>query len=151
MRRAFIHLGPHKTGSTSFQEMLAKNEQGLNSKGVGFICQWASNRKKHLEWRGKYSRDLRKGINDGLDIADLVNNLRPHFRHLISWADSYNDIIISDENILGWPLGHYILDNKNQQNFAFYPAAQAVFRALRLELSAIYDDVSFCVINRKWE
>lgn len=37
IKKLYLHIGPHKTGSTALQSLLAKNIRGLEASGVSFI------------------------------------------------------------------------------------------------------------------
>jgi hypothetical protein len=88
MRRCFIHIGTHKTGTTSIQHLLSRNSPALQQKG--FYYPNAGRLEKHpgqhnLAWQ--ISGDHRFQDDYGT-IDDLIKEVK----------DSSDDIILSSED-----------------------------------------------------
>ena len=72
---AFVHFGPHKTGSTFFQNLLREKEVDLNKENIRLISQHSKTREIYTKWRKGYCADLRRGINDSITTDKLIDIL----------------------------------------------------------------------------
>ena len=151
MRTAHIHLGPHKTGSTSFQLLMQKKEGFLAGNGVAYLSRHSRFRAVYVRWREGYSKVLKKMILSGLDDSGLFGLLVSQFEALAPVVGECSGLIFSDENILGWPLGHFYGPYKGSRRaVSYYPAMKTVLAAFASALSREFDEINFYMVRRDW-
>lgn len=87
MKKINLHIGVHKTATTYLQRQLKTSAKELEANGVSYI-NFPNNRDSttYLIWKATKGNLIAK--------RKLIENLSPYI-------DSDNDLIISDENIIG--------------------------------------------------
>jgi hypothetical protein len=90
-KTVFVHIGTHKTGSTSLKVSLRKSKKYLNSQGLNYL---------ETDW----SYDLMK--KNELD-TEVLEHIRKAFLKQVSQCPQNNNIIISAEKFSGDPYTGY--------------------------------------------
>lgn len=103
-----LHLGVHRTGSTTFQSYLRRNAQGFRDKGVGF---WGPRRTR----KGLFAGVLPvPGVASGRDLQRRAKG-RVQLQLERSAKSGIQTLMVSDENLIG-----SVRDNLRQH--MLYPA-----------------------------
>lgn len=105
----YLHLGPHKTGTTYFQSCLEANEARLNAAGVGLVTVRSDMSGRYNEARIRYTRILQKFLLDRpTDETPVIKELAAAIQQIVSILPeaSFRKAVISDENLLGPMPGH---------------------------------------------
>lgn len=94
--RVFLHIGLHRTGTSSLQACLAENLVPLNQAGYSF---WGP----PVMRSAPFAQIVKKtrAVRDGSDPATLRNQRRMIAGNLEEAAWTGRDLIVSDENISG--------------------------------------------------
>ena len=151
VRTAHIHLGPHKTGSTSFQLLMQKKEGFLEGNGVAYVSRHSRCRSAYVGWREGFARVLKKVILSGFDDPELFGLLVGQFEMLRPIFGECSGLIFSDENILGWPVGHFYGPYKGSRRaVSYYPAMKVVLTAFVSAFSKEFDQINFYMVKRDW-
>lgn len=146
--KVLVHLGPHKTGTTSLQILLESNEELLSSKGIGLLTVRSSKSNIYKHFRNSYTRALHRYLlSTKSSYADFVaiDKMIRALRGMILLAnDNYSQVIISDENLLGPQVGHYYAGKQLARDP--YPAAFIVLSSL---ISAFGDRLDAIYLIRR--
>ena len=130
---------------------MQKKEDFLNQSGVCFVSQHSRSRPEYMKWREGFGEVLKKVDFGGLEGQEAFNLLVHQFEALMPFVGEHSGLIFSDENILGWPLGHYYRRYKASRRVQFfYPSWRVVLEALSSVFSKEFDRVSFYVVERDW-
>lgn len=131
-RTIYLHLGVHKTGTTSLQKLLAECHDALRARG---ICEYSVHsplgaayrefRRSYTKVRAQAARGAIPGTDDRFDAA--IAAARTALEALLADCAGHS-AVISDENMLGPPIGQ--LRARGQWESRFYPGAEGVARAL---------------------
>lgn len=123
MARVFIHVGPHKTGTTFLQDVILSNRESLRGQGICIPVSGSLNQAlphHNLVW----------------DIASSKANYKPEFGGIEALCEEIKDekhVVISSENFASFPHCFFKIVNKlvshGHEVFSIY--------ALRDQLSII--------------
>ncbi|WP_346839867.1 hypothetical protein [Microbulbifer sp. SAOS-129_SWC] len=145
--KIILHLGPHKTGTTSFQAALAKSEKELARKDVTVLGVQSAHSNKYRKWRKQYAKNLHSFLLGKSSRHKTINELCKRLNELRKIpTDLKRTIIISDENLLGVPPGHFVA-NSGRRARDFYRAAPLVLEATQRAFSDSDVDVLFVERN----
>lgn len=144
----FLHIGPHKTATTSLQGMLFRSESLLCKNGILYLGAHSSRSEAYLQWRKGYMKTLVKLVYCIQEcqyhmIPALSQDLIDQFTMLRTLALPVGSVIISDENILGPMVGH------TTGKFlckGFYPAYDIIFSAISCVFGG--DNSKICITKR---
>ncbi|GAB3098979.1 hypothetical protein G8770_02760 [Aestuariicella hydrocarbonica] len=126
-----FHLGPHKTATTSFQNLLESNEDYLKEIGFSLLTVRSSNKEEYKEWRNRYTREIQGYLLGRREKEELIHNISKLFLELKnSYTSEHHKLIVSDENLLGPMTGHPFAKGQGR-DWTFYSAYPAVFSSLR--------------------
>lgn len=130
-RRYFLHLGAHRTGSSSFQLALHRNRHLLAEAGytIGFPSRDGVR-------AGLLAIRLPAPRHEGDKLVEFEDKLRAHLDNEIV-PDPDARVILSEENILG-SMAHF-------ERAMFYPAAAKRLGVLRRGLGAAPEHVLITV------
>ena len=119
--RVALHVGAHKTGTTLFQRHIAANAEALLAQGVFAANVYAP------RYMLKVRNRLRRLQNQNRETPEEAT-LAPASRHLVGLARAQgaHTILISDENILGFPFHRQMI--VNGPGAGLYPSAAACLR-----------------------
>ena len=135
-KQYIFHFGPHKTGTTSFQHLLNKNEENFSKNKIEVLSVRSKNSSSYKEWRKGYAKILHSHLLNKTNKKTTQKRLEDQLLLLKSIAPKdTKTIIISDENLLGPPPGHFIA-KRTKKITSFYGAAPLVFKAIN---SAFHD------------
>lgn len=126
-----LHIGAHRTGTTSAQKLLESRSAQLRAAGVVFRGPSA------LRGWGLY--DLLQRMTDARAPVDRIEAAQQVLRDWVTKFGPVRRVVISDENLSGTMLQNYT-------DAALYPDAEARFQALGQLLPAQPDVV--CVTIR---
>ncbi|MBE7213922.1 hypothetical protein IGW68_01960 [Shewanella benthica] len=132
--KIYIHLGHHKTASTSFQNFLELNEAYLNSNKIGLVTVRSKFSTAYKELRVDYTRIIQGSLlSKSPNMEQIIHQLVQVLKELFSLVshDGFEHIIISDENLLGPPTGHFFAGRKGRET-GFYSSSELVFKALKI-------------------
>lgn len=131
MKKLFLHIGSHKTGTTSIQLACIENKVFLRSQGYDYFSRnrkgkfiAGGNASKWIKCSNQRRDDISKIVDFFIDPKD-VRNLK---KQLLT--SSYNNIVLSAEDF------SFILDEKNIQ-------------LLKDSLSSDFDVKVICYIRRQ--
>ncbi len=129
----YLHLGPHKTGTTSFQYLLEKNESFLISKNICLLTVRSTKAKEYKKWRREYGGIIQRYIaSEYKNYNKTLEKLQLVIGKLAILVDVNCDkLIISDENLLGPIPGHSFPNNKGCEKY-FYSAHDVIFESMYL-------------------
>ncbi len=129
----YLHLGPHKTGTTSFQYLLEKNESFLISKNICLLTVRSTKAKEYKKWRREYGGIIQRYIaSEYKNYNKTLEKLQLVIGKLAILVDVNCDkLIISDENLLGPIPGHSFPNNKGYEKY-FYSAHDVIFESMYL-------------------
>jgi hypothetical protein len=129
-----VHLGPHKTASTSLQLLLESSEDALSSNKIGLLTVRSKKSCIYKHFRNAYTRSLHQYLDSGnstkADFYALLEMTKALRGMLLLANDGYSQMIISDENLLGPQVGHYYAGTRFSGSL--YPAATIVFTSLTI-------------------
>ncbi len=127
-RKIWLHLGPHKTGTTYIQSILEKIEPSLFDIGCKLITVRSSSSGSYKDARIRFTRVLQGYLLSGKPLNDVVvERLTAALVEIFDTAGG-DKVILSDENLMGPLLGHH---------FAGDNTATGPYDALPLLVSAI--------------
>jgi len=130
---------------------MQEKEDFLNQSGVCFVSQHSRSRPEYMKWRKGFGEVLKKVDFGGLEGQEAFNLLVHQFERLMPFVGEHSGLIFSDENILGWPLGHYYGRYQASRRVgSFYPSLRVVLEAFATVLSRKFDVVSFYLVKRNW-
>lgn len=145
VQKVVLHLGPHKTGTTSFQNMLEENESQLHDAGLSLFTVRSCNSNSYKIWRNEYTKILQGFLlgkmSEKLAVDSLVEKFID-FQNLIS-DSCCKGIILSDENLLGPVPGHFYAGCLGRER-NFYSAHKVVFSAIKIAFSSKTLQVLVC-------
>lgn len=131
-----IHLGPHKTATTLIQLAIKKREEELQDMGIAFVCQHSKlHGDKYKELRVGYSNVLTRAILDRqaakkINEAEVVQALAASLKAIVNLKPEHcSRLILSDENLLGHIVGHYIGGSRHKVAH-YYQCHDLVFEAI---------------------
>lgn len=145
-RDYFIHLGPHKTGTTHFQRFLEANESQLLEMGFDLVTVRSQHAPDYLEARKRYTRFLQGWLIDegkqardsGSEFSGAVVELLAGLQHLTK-----PKVILSDENLLGPMPGHYFAGGRARES-QVYPACSLVVNGFQAVLGPHLKSILLC-------
>lgn len=109
-QKVVVHLGPHKTGTTTLQHALEVNERALREAGIGLLTVRASNAARYKTWRTGYTRHLQGALLPAAGMRRSEESLRERLARTLAelpaLAAAPRSMLLSDENLLGPMLGH---------------------------------------------
>ena len=130
---------------------MQKKEEYLKQRGVSFVSQHCRARADYMRWRKGFSGVLKKVDSGKIERQESVDLLVRQFEMLMSFVGTCSGLIFSDENVLGWPLGHYYGRYQVAQRVdSFYPSLNVILEAFESVLSREFDCVNFYVVKRNW-
>ncbi|WP_165735334.1 WcbI family polysaccharide biosynthesis putative acetyltransferase [Pseudoalteromonas sp. C8] len=143
--RIILHLGPHKTGTTSFQNILEKNEGLLTSESIGLITIRSNFSDSYKSLRNDYTKVLQAALlvdkaDEEVVIIKLANILNSIVETMQGEQPSIKKILISDENLLGPLVGHYFANRKGRER-NFYTLHKLVFSAMKVAFGSNLEQV----------
>lgn len=143
-----LHIGPHKTATTSLQAILLRSESSLSNNGILYLGAHSSRSEVYLQWRTRYMKTLVRLVYCILEskhhmIAPLSHDLTDQFTLLRALATPAESVIISDENILGPMVGHTTGQFLCK---GFYPAYDIIFSSI--SRAFCHDYTKVCVVRR---
>jgi hypothetical protein len=115
-KKYFIHLGAHRTGSSSFQLSLHENREVLLSSGYGVAFPSRDGVKS-----GALALRLPRPRHNHDDVLEMSERMASHLEKT-AVTGPCGSVLLSEENILG-SMGHL-------ERGQFYPAAEKRFRAI---------------------
>jgi hypothetical protein len=130
-RQYFLHLGAHRTGSSSFQLCLHENRASLQQHGYAVAFPARDGIRA-----GQLALRLPAPRHGAKEAAQMAEAARRHLTEDIA-PDADRNILLSEENILG-SMVHF-------QNATFYPATEQRLTALRQALDGPVQAVLFVV------
>ncbi len=141
----YLHLGPHKTGTTSFQKYLEDNESNLNQEGFNLITARSNLAAQYKEFRKSHTRCAQQSVMQTPDeIEPMVNRLSEIWQDFTNLLNpSYSKVIISDENLLGPMLGHYFAKMKGRET-GIYQAKVIVLKGLKKAMGNNIKKILLC-------
>lgn len=148
--KVILHLGPHKTGTTSFQNLLELNEDVFNSAGIGIITVRSSTSREYKKLRNDYTRLIQGSLlKKSYDENELVTSLKGILEAIIDLGESEKNstVFISDENLLGPVVGHYFANRKGRET-SFYSLSKIIFRAIE-EIAS--KEIKVVIVDRGYE
>ena len=162
MRKLYIHIGTHKTGTTSIQSFLRKNSDVLSQYGIYIpISGTISNASGHhnIAWqlRGDQRFNPQKGQLDSL-IREIKE--ADHLNAIISSEDfeylvQYPDIIRQFEEIIkneGWQ-PQYIIFFRNQENYSESLYSELLKHGLKITYGEFVEQIlneDYFVMKTDW-
>jgi hypothetical protein len=130
IKEVYIHLGPHKTATTSVQHLLEKNEVYLAKNSFHLLTVRSGNSRDYLAWRNKYTGIIQGFLLGKISEKVCSDGLAKLFEELISNVPiDKTKLILSDENLLGPMPGHYFA-GRNGRERNFYKASDLVFSVI---------------------
>lgn len=141
----YIHLGPHKTGTTSFQGVLEEKESLLDERGFSLVTVRSSNSGFYKLWRSTYISAIHSFLLGAIDALELKKRL---INKLFILKEEFNGrkMILSDENLLGPMPGHFFAKQMGREK-GFYSAYQVVLEAMNIVFGKYELRVSLCERN----
>ncbi|MBY6212248.1 hypothetical protein KUV95_11865 [Microbulbifer agarilyticus] len=128
--KIIFHLGPHKTGTTSFQSALAKAEVQINNSGISILNVQSRFSNNYRKWRESYAREIHSFLLEKQDRKVTIERLSRKFSELKEISEMHDSaLIVSDENLLGVPPGHFIARSEKRAR-DFYLATPVVIEAI---------------------
>lgn len=140
---AVIHLGPHKTGTTSFQSLLEYNEKELIKSNFSLVTVRSSHKNHYKEWRKKYANVVQGYLIGRFTSGLALKQLCELFCELINEFPENKSLVLSDENLLGPMPGHYFAGRRGRET-GFYSARKIVFEAIFKAFSAYEIKIIIC-------
>jgi len=133
----YLHFGPHKTGTTSFQHFLEKNSNYLLSKNITLLTIRTRQKKSYRIWRRRYLQCVeRHMLNCTIEDQIAQNELTLLVTELSSFLqDGTTAMIISDENLLGPIPGHFFAAGKERER-DFYSAQNTILKVFKKVFSS---------------
>ncbi|HCG6647461.1 TPA: hypothetical protein NJ228_002423 [Vibrio parahaemolyticus] len=131
--RVIVHLGPHKTGTTSFQNILEANEGKLNDRHIKLITVRSECSTVYKELRIKYTKVLQGALmGNSHEEKNTVERLSSILKEIVTSVSSEETklVLICDENLLGPPTGHYFAGGKSRE-LGFYSLRKEIFKSIR--------------------
>lgn len=132
--KIIVHLGPHKTATTSFQNLLESNESKLIESDISLITVRSTHGYKYKELRSVYTRIIQGYLlSDEKNEIDSISQLSKVLKDMVSIIpeDKNGYVIISDENLLGPLPGHFFANRKGRE-LGFYRAHDLVFKSINV-------------------
>lgn len=136
-----LHIGAHRTATTSIQEALDQNLNKLLKKNVICLTPPGIGRRK-----GKTIRSLLRGFEKSHLVGEFlyklyyVRSLRKKFHNLISDTAKFKvvkEIIISEENLLGPAF--------DAKSINFYPQVLRRLKGLKMITKGKVKEIHFCI------
>ena len=92
LRRIILHIGRHKSGTSSLQHCLGGNREKLSAQGVLYPHTGSSNRIAHHD----IARATNTRLSDGRDMIDIVSGLmaevQPHHDQLLLSSEAFQNV-----------------------------------------------------------
>jgi len=132
--KIIVHLGPHKTGTTSFQNILEANERELNNNNINLITVRSSFSLEYKRLRNKYTIILQGAlISDSLENELVIDKLSSVLKEMVACTSTKETelVLLADENLLGPPTGHYFAGRKGRE-LGYYSLHKLVFRSIKM-------------------
>ncbi|WP_143735700.1 WcbI family polysaccharide biosynthesis putative acetyltransferase [Microbulbifer mangrovi] len=127
--KVFLHLGPHKMASTSFQNYLERGEGALGANGVDLLTVRSSRGESYRHWRQDYTKALQGYVLGRISYADAKTRLSSLIKSLWQACRCVSpSVMISDENLLGPVPGHTYAGKLGVETH-FYSAKRLVLDA----------------------
>jgi hypothetical protein len=76
LKQLILHIGRHKSGTSSIQQYLAENREGLEAQGILFPFTGARNRIGHHQ----LADQLNPKVTDGAELETMLSDLRAEIR-----------------------------------------------------------------------
>lgn len=101
MKKLFLHIGLHKTGTTSIQRTLNQNKIALNNQGFGYFCQMPNGQVNKGGSTGSWMRSKHIQPEFGFEIknssklAKKLNDLP--FKSIIMSTEAFSWVFDSDQ------------------------------------------------------
>ncbi|WOD06202.1 hypothetical protein [Marinomonas sp. GJ51-6] len=142
-----MHLGPHNTGSTSFQNVLEKNEVLLKDKNIALMTVRSNFSDTYKELRNGYTKILQGALlSDEIEERKVRDELASVLVLMVEAVKKQQPnarkILISDENLLGPPPGHYFANRKGREK-SFYSLHKLIFESIKLAFTSDLEKVIF--------
>jgi hypothetical protein len=132
--KIIVHLGPHKTATTSFQNLLESNESRLIENDISLITVASAHGHEYKKLRSKYTRIIQGYLlSDEKNEIDIISQLSKVLKDMISIIPENKNgyVVISDENLLGPLPGHFFANRKGRE-LGFYRAHDLVFKSINI-------------------
>ncbi len=135
----YLHIGPHKTGTTTIQTLLERNETQLYAQGIRIATIRSQKTPQYQELRSKFVKAIQGSLANANGkrhpskptLERLMNSFR-EFQTTLTDDPSIQKIIISDENLLGPITGHRFAKTHFARDH--YAAAPFIFQAAQTVL-----------------
>jgi len=126
-----FHLGPHKTGTTSFQSLLFDNIKQLESNGIYILSVRSDISIYYKAWRIEYTKVLHGYLNGRIVYEVAKSKLVKLLASVIHDSSIHaRTLLFSDENLLGPMPGHHFAGKKGRES-GFYKAHSLVFESIK--------------------
>lgn len=125
-----VHVGPHETGTTTFQNLLEINEHVLNAKGVSLVTVRSGISEEYKRWRVEYTQCLHSYLLGKIDKTAAIRRCSALFSDIFYRAlGSMSSLFLSDENLIGPIPGHFFAKETGRVS-GFYTCAPIVLESL---------------------
>lgn len=126
-----FHLGPHKTGTTSFQSLLFDNIKQLEDNGIYVLSVRSDISIYYKAWRVEYTKVLQGYLIGKIKYEVAKSKLVKLLSSVIHDSNIHaRTLLFSDENLLGPMPGHHFSGKKGRET-GFYTAHKLVFESIK--------------------
>lgn len=151
LKSIVLHLGPHKTATTTVQNFIAKNESDFEENGYGVMTVRSKNGTRYAKARDSYTRALQTYLLSSCDVTareKAVKEMSLGLKEMLGISQGGPaNLILSDENILGPVVGHKFA--KNHIAFEVYGAISVVIESIKNATAGC--DVKVILCRRPFE